>query len=1076
LYADQQRWNEAIGQYQEAIRLEPKFSGAYWKLAGVFQQVGQASKATECWYRALQLEPDWAAAPEHMRLGKTLVKQGKLSQAERCYHQVVHLDPAYAEAYFALGEVKGSQGKWQEALSYYAQATEYEPENQQFHYGLGKALTAQGRWDEAAACFERTIALEPDGILGYLELRHAWVKLNRWQTMMQNTQLQQGLGRALAAQERWDEAIACYQRLLSLEPTIEHYEMVRDILLKLERWEEALPYCRKIAQLQPDSGQAFHVLGDAFNKVEQWEKAVKAFRHAIRLNPEFSWSYNNLGTALIQLEQWEEAVAALQQAIALNPDFHWSHYNLGDAFVELEQLDGAIAAYQQALALEPNLPQGQQKLANVLYQRAKADLEKALSGYRAAIAQDPEDLQSYHGAIAIQPNDPLLYQDLGDALTRKGKSEGAMVFYDLAKQLSETDSKKAVSHLLREEMRLELPTRTPSSRSSQGVAPVLPLESLQPIATDVRLIAFYLPQFHPIPENDQWWGKGFTEWTNVSKAQPLFAGHHQPHLPADLGFYDLRVADVREAQAALAKRYGIHGFCYYYYWFAGKRLLHRPLDEVLASQQPDFPFCICWANENWTRRWDGQEQEVLMAQDYSPEQNQAFAESLIPILMDKRYIRVGGAPLLIVYRADILPDAIATLQQWRQVFRANGVGEVHICAALTFGLTDPTGLGFDSGVQFPPHGVSAQQVEPVEVGMLDFTGNLYPYEEAAINALSEKMPNYPLFPGVMTSWDNTARRGKAGNIFLNSHPDLYEFWLKGAIEKVKQNTSDHQLVFINAWNEWAEGAHLEPDRQYGHGYLLATYQALNDTHSWQTALGLLRYLPIEDIEQRQQLLAQLARRVEAKDRSLKAMAQYLQQAFAQTSGQLIDIIRYEDQASSWYLETPQIQAKLNIRAIAVRGWALNQTSPVVAIQVAHNGELKQTLAMNETRADVAKSYSGLTELCGFNSQVLLDIPEPEFQINLSACLENGQVMPLGALVLKQLNQAGAEAKMTDSQRQDLEDSQDFESWKRLMTFIKNASAQNAAQLKNWIDELEQCIIVKTRTLDCVSHLLRSAEG
>jgi lipopolysaccharide biosynthesis protein/2-polyprenyl-3-methyl-5-hydroxy-6-metoxy-1,4-benzoquinol methylase len=343
-----------------------------------------------------------------------------------------------------------------------------------------------------------------------------------------------------------------------------------------------------------------------------------------------------------------------------------------------------------------------------------------------------------------------------------------------------------------------------------------------------RAIAYYLPQFHPTPENDEWWGKGFTEWTNVSKAVPQFIGHYQPHLPGELGFYDLRLVEVMERQAELAKLYGVEGFCFHYYWFGGKRILERPLEQLFKSNI-NMPFCICWANENWTRRWDGLDNEVLLAQNYSAEDDLAFIKSLEPLLRDKRYIRVDGQPLIILYRPSLLPDAAATLVRWREYCREVGIGELFLCM-VQFDKLDPREYGFDAAVEFPPHKVAANLPcinDSLEIANANYAGYVVDYQDVVDRAAVEPVSEFPLIRGVFPSWDNDARKPGRGYTVANSTPAKYRTWLRSSIEYARANpVKGESLVFINAWNEWAEGAHLEPDRRYGYAYLEATKQAL----------------------------------------------------------------------------------------------------------------------------------------------------------------------------------------------------------------------------------------------------------
>ncbi|MBN9133059.1 MAG: glycoside hydrolase family 99-like domain-containing protein [Nitrosospira multiformis] len=340
-----------------------------------------------------------------------------------------------------------------------------------------------------------------------------------------------------------------------------------------------------------------------------------------------------------------------------------------------------------------------------------------------------------------------------------------------------------------------------------------------------RLIAFFLPQFHPIPENDQWWGRGFTEWTNVTKAEPLFEGHLQPHLPTDSGFYDLRLRETRRDQIRMAKEYGIDAFCYHYYWFSGKRLLNFPIDDMLADRESDMPFCLCWANENWTRRWDAGNKEILIAQEYLPDDDINFIKSLQPFFEDKRYLRVDDKPFLIVYRPQHLQDPAKTASIWRNYCRQIGIGEIHLCAALTHGNESYSQFAFDSGVEFPPHNFRSETVNHLVRTYHAFHGTIAQYATVAESYLARSYNEPRIFKTVFPSWDNTARTKERALIILNGTPENYEHWLASTIDAIGEDRKSEHLVFINAWNEWAEGCHLEPDRWFSHRFLQATRNA-----------------------------------------------------------------------------------------------------------------------------------------------------------------------------------------------------------------------------------------------------------
>lgn len=355
----------------------------------------------------------------------------------------------------------------------------------------------------------------------------------------------------------------------------------------------------------------------------------------------------------------------------------------------------------------------------------------------------------------------------------------------------------------------------------------------------IRFIAFYLPQYHPIPENDEWWGKGFTEWRNVTKAKPLFPGHYQPHLPADLGFYDLRLPEARQAQADLAREYGIYGFCYYHYWFNGKRLLERPFNDVLTSGEPDFPFCLCWANENWTKAWDGQEKNILLEQNYSEENDRQHIQWLAKAFQDRRYIRIDDKPLFLVYRAKKIPNPLQTTSIWRDEARKMGIGELFLCRVESFPEEhdDPTKHGFDAAVEFQPdwsnlgkplcRGKLWRLARGLGLSNKAYGENMiHDYASFVERMVQKPLPKYKRFSCVTPSWDNSARRPSNAFIIKNNQPDIYEKWLKHAVELTKDRSIE-SIVFINAWNEWAEGNHLEPCQKWGRAYLEATRNVLN---------------------------------------------------------------------------------------------------------------------------------------------------------------------------------------------------------------------------------------------------------
>lgn len=350
-----------------------------------------------------------------------------------------------------------------------------------------------------------------------------------------------------------------------------------------------------------------------------------------------------------------------------------------------------------------------------------------------------------------------------------------------------------------------------------------------------RAIAFYLPQYHPIPENDLWWGKGFTEWTNTARALPLFKNHYQPHIPADLGFYDLRVPETRIQQAELAREYGIEGFCYYHYWFGGKRILERPFIEVLNSGEPDFPFCLCWANETWTGIWHNAPNRILIEQNYpGVSDHEAHFLFLLKAFNDTRYIKIDEKPVFIIYRPEKIPDPINLAMLWQNMAREHGFPGLYLIGMSDF-LWNPKKNGFDAKIVYPflkaRQWVSKRNFylwlkQKYEIlrglpTILDYKKIINDYCKELNESNSINKVYYDTYPCVINYFDNTPRSGKNGVVYKSATPELFRIHLQDALSAVKNIPFEKRLIFLKSWNEWAEGNHLEPDMRFGHEWLKA---------------------------------------------------------------------------------------------------------------------------------------------------------------------------------------------------------------------------------------------------------------
>jgi tetratricopeptide (TPR) repeat protein len=513
---------------------------------------------------------------------------------------------------------------------------------------------------------------------------------------------------------------------------------------------------------------------------------------------------------------WSEAASHYRKYLAVRPDDFGIWVQLGHAFKEDRVLDEAEAAYGNAYRLNPKDDDLLLNLGHL--NRLAGEFAAAAKFYRLSV----EAGQNQHAARELASPDLRYY--LGDA------------------------ERAVLEALMPETTALKRRERSRSADSqSAAIRSVITHAAEDIYSVDPKIIAFYLPQYHPVKENDEWWGEGFTEWINVKKAKPNFVGHDQPRVPENQHYYDLSDPQVQRNQAKIAKEFGITAFCYYLYWFDGRRILELPLDQMLADKSIDHEFCVCWANENWTRTWDGKASDILLEQVHSDDSDRRFIHDNMKYLRDPRYMRVDGKLVLLVYRVDLIPNCRETAEIWREEVRKAGLGELHLCAVQFYGITDPAPWGFDAAVEFPPHGWLVQENLPDhKLKMLNknFKGQIFDYGKAVDWALSKSIPDYRWYRGVFPGWDNTARRQDTSHIFADSSHIKFEYWLTEVLRQtVTMAPPEHQVVFVNAWNEWGEGAHLEPDDKNGQLNLMALNSALKTARqeAWPlSVLGRLR--------------------------------------------------------------------------------------------------------------------------------------------------------------------------------------------------------------------------------------------
>lgn len=828
-------WPRAASLYAEVVRLNPGDADKRVELARARLRAGDAAGAEEA-ARAAQKLDALSGRPEAV-LGMAILALGRAAEGLDLLRGALSMNPADEEVRQALidqgdlgraiadGDAANRRRDWPQAGTHYADALRLDPQLAHIWVQYGHSLKERGLLGPAEAAYRRAVLIN-DGVLDHhLQLAHA-----------------------LKMQGKRAEATEAFLRVLQLDENHAEARMevnaergsthARDLAgqrVVAERLAQAVPFSLQPLELQPRQA----LLRDAQSGLLQaWDGSAEA---ELTLPGESQPLELPAGRFRLMLEYRVLRGAASEPVLLLSADQQTRHLPFTEAAPGTWMLEIETSAARNRMLLRPTqtpasfflLRLDLLRIGNEGGYMHPAQRQTAIKAARGVLSALPE---SYRAELLLSGAVRQVLAEFFPGLLVPSHS----YFRDPWAVGPRASGVDGGAHLDAYARALSL---SAGGRDAQyGAAATAPPE-IPPHGA--KAIAFYLPQFHPIPENDQWWGRGFTEWTNVAKSQPQFAGHDQPRLPGELGYYDLRAPGVMARQIELAKLHGVHGFCFHYYWFGGRRLLEKPIESFLADSSLDLPFCLCWANENWTRSWDGAQHDVLMAQRHSEDDHRAVFADLLRHFQDPRYIRADGRPVIVIYRIAIIPDAPMMIAIWRHLAAEAGLPGLYIVAARTFGLTPAEAGDVDAICDFPPHGVEIPTVENAYLRLNPaYHGRIWRYEEVAaaeMERLALPAPPGPArLPGVMPGWDNSARRPGRGDVHHGATPRLFHDWMLRAAETtLRDNPPEERLVFINAWNEWAEAAYLEPDRRYGYAMLAAVREAVRlagqDTHALREA-------------------------------------------------------------------------------------------------------------------------------------------------------------------------------------------------------------------------------------------------